>query len=155
MSKKISLILAIVVAFLGIILVSLFGKVPEYLLPRVNMEKLYFQDENITTKKNGDKVYYFRPTFNNLSINLYDMIVYEPNDTTNIAVSFYLSNNKIAKVTVTGMLTFEEEIVKNNSFTSLEITIYSQDGTNLKDTLTIMNSKYKDNNSESYKDYEF
>ena len=119
------------------------------------MQSLYFQDDNITTNANGKKLYYVRLTYNNMSINIYDMIKYEPYDATNIEVSYKLNNYKIAKITSTGMLTFEESVVKNNSFTSLEVTITSKDNLTLSDTLTIMNIKFKDSNSESYDDFIF
>ncbi|MBQ4558440.1 MAG: hypothetical protein IJA61_03595 [Clostridia bacterium] len=151
MSKKISLIISVIVAFMGIILVSIFGKVPEYLLEKVKMEKLYFQDKNIVLD-DGDKIYYFALSYGNMSLNVYDMIVYEPNNTTDISVSYTLSNYDIAKITQTGMLTFEEHAI--NSFTSLEVTIASQDSSNLSDKLIIRHINLKDKDSAEFDDFE-
>ena len=111
MSKKISLIIAIVIALLGVIFVSIFGKLPEHLIPKIYMEKLYFQDERIELSKSGNKILYFDISIDNLYINLDDMVKYEPNDTTNIAVIYSLDDNTIASITTTGLLIFEESAI--------------------------------------------
>ncbi len=153
MSKKLSLILAIVIALLGIVFVSVFGKLPEYLIPKVYMQKLYFSDSEIEITKSGNKVLYFAISYNNLVINLDDMVVYEPNDTTDISVTYTLDDYSIASVTSTGLLVFEESVI--TTFIKLEVTVTSKDGSNLKDKLIIQNENIKGSFEESYPNFEF
>ena len=53
MNKKVSLILAIFIAFVGILMVSILGLLPEDLRPNVKMQELYF---DITPNSKGSKV---------------------------------------------------------------------------------------------------
>ena len=53
MNKKVSLILAIFIAFVGILMVSILGLLPEDLRPNVKMQELYF---DITPNSKGAKV---------------------------------------------------------------------------------------------------
>ena len=123
MNKKTSLVAAIFMALLGIILVSTFGLVPENLRENVKMEQLYFTEKVITKNfKNNDN-----------TINLYEKVVYAPNDTTNVRLQF--STDKPAdKVSVssTGIVT-----IYDTGITSFTVTVKSTDGTNLSSKITI------------------
>lgn len=123
MNKKTSLVVAIFMALLGIILVSTFGLVPENLRDNVKMEQLYFTEKVITKNfKNNDN-----------TINLYEKVVYAPNDTTNVRLQF--STDKPAdKVSVssTGIVT-----IYDTGITSFTVTVKSTDGTNLSSKITI------------------
>ena len=153
MSKKVSLMLAIIVALLGIVIVSVFGKLPENLYPKIIMQEMYFSSDKIEINKTGEKIYYMRPTKDNLSIDLYDMVQYRPLETTNIDMYFSVNDPSICAITKTGLLTFYESSI--NSFSSITVTVTSKDGSNLKDTLKIIHTRYKDDGKETYDDFDF
>ncbi len=150
MSKKISLILALLVALLGVVLVSVFGKLPEYLIPKVMMQEIYFEDEEIITNKSGGKVLYFEINKDNLSIDIYSMVGYKPLDTTNIDMTFSVSDEKMVTISKTGFLSFNEDSYRN--FKSITVTVMSKDGSNLKDRLIILNKALQDSGSEEVED---
>ena len=58
MNKKTSLIVAVVMALLGIILVSTFGLLPEDLRENVKMQELYFTEKVITKTKNDNNIFF-------------------------------------------------------------------------------------------------
>ncbi len=149
MSKKVSLMLSIVVALFGIIFVSVYGKLPENLYPKIYMKELYFQDQYVDeVSKNGNKIIYFDVSQDNLSINLYNMVAYAPLDTTDITISFSVDKPEMATITRTGMLTIGE--AQWRKFVVIEVTIKSMDGSELSDKVMIVNQNQKDNNHEIY-----
>ena len=154
MSKKISLIIAIVIALVGVLFVAIFGKLPEYLQPKILMEKLYFSSEEITLNNSNEKIYLFDPKADDLSIDLYSMVEYRPYDTTNIDVKFTATLKSgegkaedYIRITKTGFLTFKESAIKNFTDHILLITVNSQDGSQLSDKLMIMRSSTDSNSS--------
>ena len=149
MSKKISLILSIIVALFGIIFVSVFGKVAENLYPKVYMQQLYFRPECIDeTSKSGNKIVYFEVSQDNLSIDIYSMISYAPLDTTDISISYSIDKPEMATITRTGMLTIDES--QWRKFVVIQVTIKSLDGSELSDKVMLVNSNQRDNNHESF-----
>lgn len=135
MNKKTSLIVAVFMALLGIILVSTFGLVPENLRENIKMEQLYFTESVITKNFKA----------NDNTINLYEKVVYAPNDTTNVMLQF--STDKPAdKVSVSssGIVT-----VYDLGITSFTVTVKSTDNSNLTAKITI---KKPSNNESNYDD---
>ena len=160
MSKKISLILAIVLALVGVVVVSVFGKLPEYLQPKVLMQDIDFVSEEITTNNKGDKIYYMDISANNLSVDLYSMVEYKPYNTTNINMKFVLTLKSgdgeaedYAKVTKTGFLTFKEDMIDQFKDNILVVTVNSQDGSQLSDSIMIMKPS-TDSNSSVFEDWD-
>lgn len=161
MSKKISLILAIVLALVGVLFVSIFGKLPEYLQPKILMEQIYFANEEITVNKSGEKIYFFEPTPDKLSIDLYSMVQYRPYDTTNIDMKFTVSLRSgdgkaedFIRITKTGFLTFRENSINDFKDHVLIITVNSQDGSQLSDKIMIMRPS-NDSGSDTFDDFIF
>lgn len=130
MNKKVSLILAIFIAFVGILMVSILGLLPEDLRPNVKMQELYF---DITPNSKGAKVLEKNFKANDNTVDLYSITIYAPIETTNIVVR-YSTDQPLEKVAVssTGILTIYD--LKLNSF---NVFVESTDGSNLKDKLTI------------------
>lgn len=142
MNKKVSLMLAIFVALVSIVFVSTFGLVPEDLRDNVKMETLYF---DIEVNSKGAKVLTMNFKANNNTIDLYSMIVYGPNETTNIVLQYStnMSKDRVA-VSSTGMLT-----IYDLSLMSFNVYVKSTDGSNLEDKLTI---KKPDSNESTFGD---
>ena len=135
MNKKTSLIVSVFMALLGIILVSIFGLVPEDLRENVKMEQLYFTETSITKNFKAD----------DNTINLYEKIVYAPNDTTNIRLQFSTDKPKDkVSVSSSGIVT-----IYDLQITAFTVTVSSTDGTNLKSTSTI---KKPSNNESDFND---
>ncbi|MBQ9786133.1 MAG: hypothetical protein IJW25_01550 [Clostridia bacterium] len=139
MNKKVSLILAIFVALVSIVLVSTFGLIPEDLRENTKMEQLYF---NLEPNANGAKVLVMNFKANNNTVNLYDMIVYLPYETTNITLQ-YTTDQAKGKVVVssTGILTIYDLSLK-----SFNVYVKSTDGSNLEDKLTIKKPESNESN---------
>lgn len=139
MNKKVSLILALFVALVSIVLVSTFGLLPEDLRDNTKMEQLYFEVE---PNSNGAKVYVMNFKANNNTLNLYDIIVYLPYETTNIVLQYSTDQPK-EKVVVssTGILTIYDLKLK-----SFNVFVRSTDGSNLEDKLTIKKPESNESN---------
>ncbi len=135
MNKKTSLIIAIFMALFGIILVSTFGLVPEDLRENVKMQELYFTEKVITKNFKA----------NDNTINLYDKIVYAPNNTTNIKLQFSTDkpSDKVS-ISSSGLLT-----IYDLSITSIVVTVKSTDSSNLSAKITI---KKPSNNESNFND---
>lgn len=135
MNKKTSLIVAVVMALLGIILVSTFGLLPEDLRENVKMQELYFTEKVITKNFKA----------NDNTINLYDKVVYAPNNTTNVRLQFSTDkpNDKVT-ISSSGLLT-----VYDLSVTTIIVTVKSTDNSNLSAKITI---KKPSNNESNYND---
>ena len=135
MNKKTSLIIAIFMALFGIILVSTFGLVPEDLRENVKMQELYFTEKVITKNfKSNDN-----------TIDLYEKIVYAPNNTTNIKLQFSTDkpSDKVS-ISSSGLLT-----IYDLSITSIVVTVKSTDSSNLSAKITI---KKPSNNESNFND---
>ena len=161
MSKKISLIIAIVIALVGVLFVSIFGKLPDYLQPKILMEKIYFTDEKIEYNKSNEKIYFFDPKPDELSIDLYSMVQYRPYDTTNIDMKFTVTLKSgdgkpedFIKITKTGFLTFKESAVQEFTDHILVVTVNSQDGSQLSDKIMIMRPS-TDSGEDTFDDFIF
>lgn len=130
MNKKVSLILAIFIAFVGILLVSVLGLLPEDLRDNVKMQELFF---DITPNNKGAKVLEKNFKANDNTVDLYSITIYAPLETTNIIVR-YSTDQPLDKVAVssTGILTIYD--LKLSAF---NVFVESTDGSNLKDKLTI------------------
>ena len=136
MNKKVSLILAIFIAFVGILLVSVLGLLPEDLRDNVKMQELFF---DITPNNKGAKVLEKNFKANDNTVDLYSITIYAPLETTNIIVR-YSTDQPLDKVAVssTGILTIYD--LKLSAF---NVFVESTDGSNLKDKLTIKKPKRK------------
>ena len=130
MNKKVSLIVAVFVALVSIVFVSVFGLLPEDLRDNVKMTSLEF---DIAKNKDGVKVYTMNFKANNNTVDVYSMVKFGPAHTTNVALTFSANVPK-EEVTVssTGIVT-----IYNLSLMSFTITVSSKDGSNLSDKLTI------------------
>lgn len=135
MNKKTSLIVSVFMALLGIILVSTFGLVPENLRENIKMEQLYFTETVITKNFKA----------NDNTINLYEKVVYAPNDTTNVMLQFS-TDKPVDKVSISssGLVT-----VYDLGITSFTVTVKSTDNSNLTAKITI---KKPSNNESNYDD---
>ena len=122
-------------ALFGIILVSTFGLVPEDLRENVKMQELYFTEKVITKNfKSNDN-----------TIDLYEKIVYAPNNTTNIKLQFSTDkpSDKVS-ISSSGLLT-----IYDLSITSIVVTVKSTDSSNLSAKITI---KKPSNNESNFND---
>lgn len=130
MNKKVSLILAIFVALVSIVFVSTFGLLPEDLRNNVKMNTLYF---DIEPNGKGAKVYIMNFKANNNTIDVYSMVKFGPNETTDVSLTFTTNVPKEeVAISSTGIVT-----IYNLSISSFTITVKSNDGSNLQDKLTI------------------
>lgn len=133
MSKKMSLMLAILFAFVGIILTAVWGKVPEDLNARIYIQELYF---DITPNDKGIKTIDFRYQPNNANVDLTEYIVLKPLNAHNIMLS-YTSDSQYVTVTSTGYVTFYRDV-------SVTITVKTRDGSNISDKVYIRRPSNKD-----------
>lgn len=143
MNKKVAFLLAVIIAFVGVVFVSTFGLMPENLLQDVKMQELYFDmDAHPTT---GAKIITMNFKANNNTIDIYGMVVYAPLNTTNVTIQF-TSDQPKEKVAIssTGILT-----IYDLTLNSFNVYIHSTDGSNLHDTLTI---KKPDSNESHFGD---
>ena len=154
MSKKISLIIAIVVALLGVVVTSIFGQVPVYLRPKILLEEISFESEDIIINNVGNKIYNIKIDEDNMSVDVFSMVTYKPLNATDKTVAFALDCGKdIAVISPTGFLTFKSKAIKE--FDTITVTITSQDTSMLTDKLLIKNANKKYSDSNSFEDFEW
>ena len=142
MNKKVSLIVAIFVALVSIVFVSIFGLLPEDLRPNIKVESLYF---DIEANSSGSKVLTMNFKANNNTINLDSMVKYGPLDATNVVFQYSTDQPKDkVVVTSTGILT-----IYDLSLMSFTVTIKTTDSSNISDSLVI---KKPDSNESNFGD---
>lgn len=141
MSKRISLIVALLCVIIGVFIVSTFGMVPINLQELNRVASLSITDSKVTYDEDDD-VYTMKMRFNknNNTINIYDMLTFvavNPAESCSDTSCKYIVDQSSDKVIVSslGYLTIENEGLKLNQFI---VTITTLDGSNISIKLLVI-----------------
>lgn len=126
MNKKIVFIITLIECVLAVLFISVFGQAIFSITPK-GVSEIYFTYEN-GEKIEDNKTILVRLTDSELDYRVYWKVL--PKDAHNPSIGFAVSKPDSATVSESGVVTFFKE-------GTVQITIYTTDGSNKSDTITI------------------